>query len=279
MQNENIEEIKKKLNIINRKVYEQKLIQCYQSFADYSPILIKGWAIAKYYSNPFEREIGDIDLAVLPEKYKKSLEIKVSLNLSIVDLHRGLRHLDTVPWENLFENSQIIKLDNVDIRVLRPEDHLRVICVHWLTDGGECLEKLRDVYWLITNRPENFDWDRCLTIVSKRRRRWILCTIGLAHKYLGLDLSGTPIEEEAKDLPEWLTKRVEKEWNSGIRLIPLSSAKRNYKVFLRQVWKRLPPNPITATIDCEGDFDARTRIFYQIRDIFKRIKIRKMDNG
>lgn len=272
MQNENIEDIKKKLTIINRKVYEQNLIQCYKSFADFAPILIKGWAIARFYPNPYEREMGDIDLAVLPEKYKTGLEVKSSLNLSIVDLHRGLRRLDTVTWENLFENSQLIKLDEVGIRVLRPEDHLRVICVHWLRDGGEFREKLWDVYWLITNRPENFDWERCLNIVSKRRRRWIVCTIGLAHKYLGLDLSGTPVEEEAKDLPKWLTKRVEKEWQSVVRLIPLRSAKRNYRTFLQQVRKRLPPNPITATIDCEGDFDARTRIFYQIRDIFKRIK-------
>ncbi len=109
-------------------------------------------------------------------------------------------------------------------------------------------------------------------MVSKRRRRWIVCTIGLAHKYLGLDLSGTPIEEEAKDLPQWLTKRIEKEWKSDVRLIPLGSAKTNYKTFFQQVWKRLPPNPITATINCEGSFDARTRLFYQIKDIFKRLK-------
>src|SRR5688500_17757792 len=117
MRNENIEDIKKKLIIINRKVYEQNLIQCYKSFADFEPILIKEWAIARFYPNPFEREMGDIDLAVLPEKYKNSLEVKSSSNLSIVDLHRGLRHLDTVAWENLFENSQLIKLDDVDIRV------------------------------------------------------------------------------------------------------------------------------------------------------------------
>ena len=99
----------------------------------------------------------------------------------------------------------------------------------------------------------------------------MICAIGLAHKYLGLDLDDTPIKEEAINLPKWLTNRVEKEWKSNTRLIPLKSVRSDFKKLVPQIWKRLPPNPITATIDCEGDFDAKTTIFYQVRDILKRI--------
>jgi hypothetical protein len=251
----------------------KKVFKIYRNF-QIEPVLIKGYSIAKYYPENNQRDYVDIDLVFSEEDYPKAKSISQSEELCeiLIDVHKELRHHDTVPWDNLFANSQLIKLDDIEIRVLRPEDHLRVICVHWLTDGGEYRERLWDIYYLIANRPPDFDWDRCLNIVSKRRRRWIVCTIGLAHKYLGLDLSGTPIEEEAKNLPRWLIKRVEREWQKEIRLISLEAASYRYKTFIQQIWKRFPPNPITATIDCEGDFDAGTRIFYQIRDIFKRLK-------
>lgn len=267
-----------KWHILHSALHSEKVKKAFQLLrkVGIEPILIKGFALSVYYPENHERMYGDIDLLVSPYDFYKAKSIVKTKEFTglAVDVHKGARQLDTVSWDNLLQNSQIINIDKVEIRVLRPEDHLRVICVHWLTDGGERKDKLWDVYWVIENRPDNFDWDRCLNIVNKNRRRWIICTIGLAHKYLGLDLSSTPIEDEARQVPVWLVRRVEREWNSQIRLIPLNVAKRNYKIFLQQVFKRFPPNPITATIDCNGDFDAHTRIFYQIRDIFIRLKRR-----
>lgn len=241
------------------------------------PILIKGLAISIFYPEIGDRTFVDTDLAVSPDSYDLAKDLLISAEFLRfeVDLHSGLRHLDSLEWNDLFEHSQIIKIRDYEIRVLCPEDHLRVVCVHWLTNGGEFKDRLLDVYYLVKNRPEDFDWDRCLNLISKRRRKWIVCTLGLTQKYFGLDLSDTPIEEEAKELPGWLVTRVEKEWSSDLKLLPLAFGNQDLKTFYRQIRKRLPPNPITSTVMCEGDFDSRTRIFYQTREIVRRLGFRR----
>jgi hypothetical protein len=99
------------------------------------PVLIKGWAAGLKYSQPWERFFSDIDIAVNPSDYQRAQEIAFENNLS-VDLHKGLRHHDTLAWSDLYENSRLVLIDDAQIRILREEDHLRVLCVHWLTDGG-----------------------------------------------------------------------------------------------------------------------------------------------
>ncbi|MCW5960425.1 MAG: nucleotidyltransferase family protein [Pyrinomonadaceae bacterium] len=265
--------------MIHFRVHELKLIKLFEQLKGFDPILIKGWATAQFFPKSHTRTLGDFDIVIDPNRADDIVRYEPQLSGSLIDLHIGLRNLDSAPWSILFDGSIVTEKELGSIRILSPEDHLRVVCVHWLTDGGENRHRLWDIYYMVKNRPADFDWDRCLNVVSKRRRRWIVCTIGLAHRYLGLDLRGTPIEEDAKDLPKWLTKRVEKEWKRNIPLIPLSQAKHSWKTFLQQIWKRLPPNPIMATIDCEGDFDSRTRIIYQIRDIVKRFRMRREREG
>jgi hypothetical protein len=146
------------------------------------------------------------------------------------------------------------------------------MCVHWLNDGGAVREKLWDIYYAVENRAPNFDWDRCLETVDRKRRKWIVCAIGLAKMYLGLDLENTPIAAEAKQIPKWVIKTVEKEWADENRLKSLVSTLSNREEFFTQLKKRFPPNPIQATIDVGGEFNDNPRIFYQIADIFIRIK-------
>lgn len=188
-----------------------------------------------------------------------------------VDLHRGARHLDSLSFDDLYANSVSVDCEGAEIRVLREEDHLRVLCIHWLNDGGADKERLWDIYYGIDNRSGEFDWQRFLDRISAKRRRWIICAVGLAHRYLNLNLDNTPIREEAKKLPGWLTKAVEREWDSGVRLIPLQQVRHDRQKFWEQIKKRLPPNPIQATIEMEGHFDKVPRIFYQFTDIFWRL--------
>jgi hypothetical protein len=204
------------------------------------------------------------------ENARRVLEEAMTLGLAI-DLHNELRHLDTVPWADLFENSVTVDVEGTNVRFLRPEDHLRVLCIHWLTDGGAQKDRLWDVYYLLDNRQSEFDWSGFLDVVESNRRRWLICTVGLAEKFLGLDLSGTPLQGAGSKLPQWLIRAVEREWASDVRVIPLSSCLRDPKLLFEQLRKRFPPNPIQATIDQEGSFDAGTRIGYQIFSGLKRM--------
>lgn len=258
---------------LHYKVQEKKIAEAFELFQTHGiePILIKGWAVARLYPPERPRPFADIDLCVEQKDFERALKIiqteKVKrLN---IDLHCGLRHLDTVDWENLFENSYLEKIDETPVRILRPEDHLRVLCVHWLNDGAARKERLWDIYYLFSNNPK-FDWNRCLEQVSETRRRWIICTIGLAERYLSVSMENTPFESNKIDIPEWLIKACEKEWNSSHALKPIQSCLNSPKEILIQLKKRFPPNPIQATVETEGSFDSRTRIQYQIRNYFER---------
>ena len=237
------------------------------------PILIKGFAAAGYYPISRPRLSVDMDLAVSANDFEIAKDLSKSRDAEglAIDVHRELRHLDTVGWQDLYANSQLLEVDGGVIRVLRPEDHLRVLCVHWLTDGGSNKDRLWDIYYLIENREPDFDWGRFLNTVSGRRRRWLTCTIGLANRYLGLNLEDTPIRDNARELPAWLIKEVESEWASDTPAKPLEACLDDPKMFIKQLRKRMRPNRIWATVHMEGSFDAKTRVFYQIGNFVKRV--------
>jgi Uncharacterised nucleotidyltransferase len=237
------------------------------------PILIKGLAAARFYPEPGSRASVDMDLAVSVADFEAASKISVSAAASglAIDIHRELRHLDTRAWDDLFSNSQLLEVDDGEIRVLRPEDNLRVLCVHWLTDGGAHKHKLWDIYYAVENRPADFDWDRFLNSVRENRRRWLICTVGLAHHFLGLNIDDTPIKDEAKNLPDWIIKTVEREWADSTRMWPLYMVMNDPKVLFQQIRKRLQFNPIWATVQMEGSFDARTRLLYHVGSLFKRM--------
>ena len=261
--------------LLQKKVCESRAVQAFTLFREngIEPILIKGLAAAQFYPEPGSRVSIDMDLAVDADQFEAADRIARSdaANGLAIDLHRELRHLDTVGWNDLFANSQLLDVEGGTIRVLRPEDHLRVLCVHWLTDGGANKDKLWDIYYAVENRPPDFDWDRFLNVVNKRRQRWLTCAIGLAHHSLGLDIDSTPIKERALDLPKWVIKTVENEWASQTRFRPLETVWNDPKMLLEQIPKRLRPNPVWATIQMEGSLDAKTRLFYQIGSFFQRI--------
>lgn len=264
-------------NLLQRKATERRVGQAFALFRKHSiePILIKGFAAAQFYPESILRVSVDMDLAVSAADFDLASEISVSAEAKglAIDLHCELRHLDTVGWDDLYQNSRQLQLSDDDgaIRILRPEDHLRVLCVHWLTDGGSNKDRLWDIYYSIENRPVDFDWDRFLNIVDKKRRRWLLCAVGLASHYLGLDLTGTPVADASDDLPRWVIRTVEREWASETRYTPLDVSLSDPKLFTTQLLKRIRPNPIWATVDVEGSFDAKTRVFYQLGSVFKRV--------
>ena len=260
---------------LQSRISEGKAVKAFQFLrgSGFEPILIKGFAAARFYPEKWRRQYSDVDLCVEPsafERAKKLAESPEGRRYNI-DLHNGLRRLDPVPWEDLMQNSELVEIEDSTVRILRPEDHLRVLCTHWLTDGGAYRERLWDIFYLIEKRPEAFDWKRGLDAAGPRRRRWVVCCLGLARKYLGLNIKDTPVAEEAGNLPVWLTRAVEKEWQSQIRLKPLYTCLNDWRVFSQQIRKRIPPNPIQATVEMEGDFDESSRLKYQWGSVLSRI--------
>ncbi len=264
-----------KWNVLQRAVEERSVKTAFALFRRHGiePILIKGWAAGRNYPIDKFRASTDIDIAVSAKEYDRALKLAKSdeskgLNL---DIHRELRHLDTVSWNEIVGRSELVDIGDAKVRVPSAEDHLRILCVHWLTDGGWFRERLWDIYYAVENRPDDFYWEVCLGAVSPNRRRWVVCTIGVAHRYLGLNIDELPFRDEAADVPRWLIRAVEKEWASSVRLLPLHDFVNKPADLIRQIRKRLPPNPISSTVDVEGSFDARFRFHYQVGSMLKRL--------
>ena len=260
---------------LSMRRFELGIVEALQGFRSHGiePILIKGWAAARNYPEDRVRNFGDVDLAFPASEYDKAKEVAAvhPNRLVAIDFHREFRHLDTIPWETAFDRSELVDVDGGSIRVLSPEDHLRVLCVHWLNDGGAYKERLWDVYYAVANRPSYFDWDLCLKSVSATRRQWVITTIAVAQKYLSLDVAGLPFKIEPDAIPRWMIRCLEKEWSTDVRLIPLEACVHQPNVLIPQILKRLPPNPIEATIETEGKLDNAWRLPYQLRSMQKRI--------
>jgi hypothetical protein len=261
--------------ILQRSVWEHTIGRALDVFREnkIEPIVFKGWAAARYYPASRPRRMSDVDLAVSAADYASATRLIKSDELRTIniDLHREFRHLDTLSWNDLFTESRIVEAGNARIRVLRPEDHLRVLCTHWLTDGGGRLDRLWDIYYLIDNEKRTFDWDRCLNVVPEHRRRWVVCTIGLTHKYLGMPIDDLPIANEAREIPEWVGKCVEKEWaihSSPIQPVLVSLYDR--RILFDQLRRRLPPNPLRAMVESEGDIDSPIQFGNQLRVLGRR---------
>jgi hypothetical protein len=262
-------------NLLQHRRFEIRITQSFEILRSrgIEPVLIKGWAAALNYPDEKSRVFADIDLAVPRDQYKFVLELSRSAPLSSmgVDVHRELRHLDSAPWSELFERSRLTGIDDYKIRVLAPEDHLRVLCTHWLTDGGQYRDRLWDIYYAIKNRPLDFDWKTCLGEISRTRKNWILTAIAITRDYLELDVSDLPFVDELNSVPEWVKNCLEEEWASDVRLRPLQTCLYNKTLLLQQIKKRIPPNPIQATIESEAKFDESSRVPLQFKSVMLRL--------
>ncbi len=237
------------------------------------PVLLKGIAIERFYPPDTPRPTTDIDFAVHPDQYKEAVELSKSAEFAKYgfDIHQGLRHLDNREWERVFERTIELQIGEKQLKVLGDEDLLRVAAIHWLTDGCERKERLRDIVYLTENRAKNFDWDYCLNANGPGRRRWVENVILLANKYEDLSIDGIPLELRPERIPKWLTTAVEKRWVDGVKFLPLETYLRDPIGFLKQLKRRFPPNPIMSTIALEGDFDDSGRFNYQLRYLFSRV--------
>jgi len=236
-----------------------------------SPVLIKGLAAAINYPKPFQRIFSDIDLAVGPDSFDRAAQV-ISNNKFNVDLHKGLRHLDVLNWENLYENSRLTDVFGITIRILRPEDHLRVLCTHWLTDGGADRTRLWDIYFALKNNSATFSWDRFFNPVDDKRKEWLAVVLSAVSYYLGLELQDIRNPMPLSPPPVWIRTEIEKEWTSDIRLTPLQNTGWNHRELLPQLGKRFPPNVLQAIVETGSRIDEDKFYLVRAHDFIKRAK-------
>jgi hypothetical protein len=177
------------------------------------PVLMKGPAIARLYAERSLRPFDDLDLCVRPDQYHRALAMLRGWTggLSMVDLHQGFGRLYARSWEELYARSQTVPLGGIEVRLLSPEDHLRVLCLHQLKHGTPSPLWLCDVAVALESRPPDFDWDRVLG-PDRKRADWVACAIGLAHHFLDVPIDDTPVASRAKRLPRWLAPSVLQQW-------------------------------------------------------------------
>lgn len=244
------------------------------SVEELTPILIKGFAVGRFFPPTQPRIQTDVDLVVAENEYRRARFwlSKEKFHAYPIDLHEGFGDRDPSAWNVLFDRSQILDVDGVGVRVLADEDNLRLTAAHWLIDGGVYEEKLKDIYYLVKNRKPDFDWDLCLSAAGAVRRTWVLTAVATARDYLELNV--TDLSKEIRDfqLPKWYKPAIEREWRLGPYLrIPAKNALRRPKLLFEQIRRRFPPNPIAATCDTESPFDDVPRWPLQLKSLRKRI--------
>src|SRR5207244_784232 len=97
------------------------------------------------------------------------------------------------------------------VRVLSPEDELRMLCLHMLRHSCWRPIWLCDVAAAIEGRSHDFDWDLCLA-GTRRDANWVSCSIGLARQLLACRADDAPVR--VFNMPRWLEPAVLKQWGS-----------------------------------------------------------------
>jgi hypothetical protein len=245
------------------------------------PLLAKGWAVARLYPEPGLRPYGDIDLCVLPEQRAAARAALGNLesHIDAVDLHPGLGWcrngqafslMDDRRLDELYARSQSALVRDQEVRVLGAEDHLRLLCLHFLSHGAWRPLWLCDIGAALETRPPDFDWDLCLS-GDQRRTGWVDCAISLAHQLLGARLDDTPAAVRTYRLPRWVAPAVLRQWGQIYRhRAPMSYFLRHPVMGLRELphhW----PNGIEATVDVRGPLNDWPRLPFQVAACVSRL--------
>lgn len=245
-------------------------------------VLAKGWAVARVYPEPGLRPYGDIDLYVRPDHYSRAAAAIAAAEVSSeaiaitgadlavwpVDLHRGCAELAERSFEAIYQRSERAVVGNADIRILAPEDHLRLLCIHMLRHGASRPLWMCDLAAIVEMLPAGFNWKYLLS-GSVKHRDWILCALGLAITLVGARLSDGEITRRAIEMPEWLREAVLQEWSEPKIPHGARSAMRVYlrhpRGLLRALWLRWP-NPVEATVRTGAAFSNWPRLPFQVFD-------------
>ncbi len=269
-----------RLNALNHQIHQAKVDKVFALLrsAGIEPILIKGWSAARYYPAPGLRPYGDIDVCVRRDDYHAAGRVLDSLGglKYQIDLHSGFAKFGIRAEEDLYARSQLVRDGQTEVRILGHEDHLRVVCFHFMREGAWRPLWLVDVAAALESRAPDFNWNYCLG--ERRQARPVVSAIGLAHLLLGAAVEDIPGAERFRKYPSWLVPTVLNEWGSKTPSMPsrhavpmLRHVRRRGDILsgLRHRW----PNPIEATTNMRGPFNDLPRLPYQIGNSLMRVGV------
>jgi hypothetical protein len=268
-----------RVQVLLEAAHEDRLKRVFTDLraAGVEPILIKGWAISRMYPAGGLRPSGDIDLHVSPDLEETAKRAVVSLGEGQHDVDFSHEELDMLglSWHDVFAHSEQVKLGETDIRVMGPEHHLALLCMHFLKHGGWRPLWLCDIAVALESRSASFDWERCLG-TDMRKADWIACTLGVAHILLGADVADTPVAWRAQCLPHWLVTAVLRAWerprlDEHARPDLIATTLRHPMSLPRALQARWL-NPIEATVRVRGAFNELPRLPYQVANYALRIR-------
>ena len=236
-------------------------------------LVVKGCTAARQYAEPGLRPYGDIDICVSPEQHDDAHAALAQSGLTtLVDLHRGLAinsglARDLPGFEEAWGRSAHAALDGVDVRILGPEDHLSLLCVHLLTHGAWRPLWLCDIAAALECLPDDFDWNRCLGR-SRRLATWVSATVALTERLLGAQPRKPP--PSCSPPPRWLERAVVQQWGSprpeypgDLVGLPVSAYFRPSTAMrvVRAHWV----DPVMATTQSGASFNALPRLPFRVR--------------
>jgi hypothetical protein len=199
--------------------------------AGVEPISIKGWSVARLYPEQALRPSFDLDLCVHPDQMSSAVTALSNAALPCaVDLHSGIPDLPDHKWKDLFFRSRMLDLDGTAVRVLAPEDELRLLAMHLARHGLARPLWLCDLGAALAGLPKGFDWE--LAMSGKRHRvSWVACMLGLAHRLLQAPIASAP--PSIGRVPGWIERAALWSWGAGngMRLVhylanPMEGARR-----------------------------------------------------
>lgn len=263
-----------RLHALQAAQHERRITEAVTALraAGIEALLLKGWATARLYPERGLRPYGDIDLLVAPEKWAEARaalglepasQYPFDLRCHDPDLGRG--------WQDLFARSVAVRIRDTEARVPGPEDHLRLLCLHFVRHAAWRPLWLCDVAAALEALPHDFDWGYCLD-GSSRIAEWVACACLLARDVLGAHLDGVPAQWRARRLPGWLAPAVFRQWGSEryyMHTTPVAQTLKSPRRLLEALRIRWP-NPILATVTMGARFDERPRWPYQLAECVVR---------
>lgn len=248
--------------------------------AGINPVLIKGYALSRVYPEGIVRPAGDIDLVVPDVHYQSTQQLLTDVRMSFhgdsvtrrkhaqmrkgtnaivslvdVDLH-SFSNWYGAQDDRFFAFAETVDVGGVGIHVPSTEDHLRLLCLHFLRHGGIRPLWLCDIALMIEERAEDIDWERCFGS-TRREPEYVQLAIALSGKLLGSQLRGSMGQDYASPFSPWIVREILRQWGAS-------------DTTPSKWW----PNAIGATYRTNRSYNRRLKSVSQICDLTVRTTTR-----